>query len=60
MKITCSKCGYPISDHPVARGTMTLEVCPKCGHKLDAPVTLGRPLEGETKPVVYESIVEDV
>lgn len=59
MSTTCENCGYNIAK---ATGTAptTYTACPRCGHKLKAPVTVGEHKEGDEgkPPRVYESLVD--
>jgi hypothetical protein len=58
---SCENCGNVIrAKLPKASAPVTFTACPRCGHKLKQPVTIGQHAEGDEgkPPRVYESLVE--
>lgn len=49
----CPNCGHDVASTPnKLKRPMVLHICPRCGHKLDQPVTLPGSLpESEGNPV---------
>lgn len=49
----CDNCGFPVDMlHNAYEQPVTVNNCPRCGHKLDKPVTIPGTLpEGEGNPV---------
>lgn len=53
----CTNCGYGFLDE-LNQPKRTYHACPRCGNKLNPPVTVGRTEESTDDAKPYQSLVE--